>query len=331
MLQAGMYLEQFKASSDNTFKFRCPLCGDSKKSKTLCRGYIYEHEGHYEFKCHNCGRCNRRIGDFFSQINAELYAAYRREVLLMKYDKPKNTKRPRKASGSDYTPDDSPLKGLARISSLPEDHDARKYIEGRKLPAVNQHRLYYCPDFTNWANKLIPNKYDARIQEERILIPLYDEDRTFRGVQGRSLNPYVKNQLRYLTVLLDKTRPVLYNAEHVDFTRKYFVFEGPFDSMFVGNGCATLTATSNYPFKNNNNLVRVLDNQPRNKEVIKQYQKCIDAGEKIVIWPLKSDGKDINQMVKDGQLNSIDVEKFLDDNTFSGLNAQLRFNKWKKI
>ena len=34
-------LEQFKKKTDYLFNFRCPHCGDSKKSKTKARAYLY--------------------------------------------------------------------------------------------------------------------------------------------------------------------------------------------------------------------------------------------------------------------------------------------------
>ena len=34
-------LQQFKKKRDYLFNFRCPVCGDSKKSKTKARAYLY--------------------------------------------------------------------------------------------------------------------------------------------------------------------------------------------------------------------------------------------------------------------------------------------------
>ena len=35
-------LGQFKKKGDYLFNFRCPHCGDSKKSKTKARAYLYQ-------------------------------------------------------------------------------------------------------------------------------------------------------------------------------------------------------------------------------------------------------------------------------------------------
>ena len=48
-------LGQFKKKGDNLFNFRCPHCGDSKKSSTKARGFVYRKKSDMFFKCHNCG------------------------------------------------------------------------------------------------------------------------------------------------------------------------------------------------------------------------------------------------------------------------------------
>jgi len=47
-------LERFKQKRTNLWNFRCPICGDSKKSKTKCRGFVYEKKNKYFYKCFNC-------------------------------------------------------------------------------------------------------------------------------------------------------------------------------------------------------------------------------------------------------------------------------------
>ena len=48
-------LQQFKKKRDYLYNFRCPVCGDSKKSKTKARAYLYRVKSDMFFKCHNCG------------------------------------------------------------------------------------------------------------------------------------------------------------------------------------------------------------------------------------------------------------------------------------
>ena len=48
-------LPKFKRKSDNLFNFRCPHCGDSQKSASKARGFVYRKKNDMFFKCHNCG------------------------------------------------------------------------------------------------------------------------------------------------------------------------------------------------------------------------------------------------------------------------------------
>jgi len=41
LLIASSQLQQFKKKGDHLFNFRCPYCGDSQKSKTKARGFVF--------------------------------------------------------------------------------------------------------------------------------------------------------------------------------------------------------------------------------------------------------------------------------------------------
>ena len=74
-------------------------------------------------------------------------------------------------------------------------------------------------------------------------------------------------------------------------------------------------------------LIFVYDNEPRNREIVNRIGKCIDRGQRVVIWPNGIVEKDINDMVLAGH----DVMSVLESNTYSGLEAKIKFNNWKKI
>lgn len=52
MSQLSGRLRNFKQTSDRTYNFSCPFCGDSDKNKRKARGYIYGDAS--SFHCHNC-------------------------------------------------------------------------------------------------------------------------------------------------------------------------------------------------------------------------------------------------------------------------------------
>jgi hypothetical protein len=75
--------------------------------------------------------------------------------------------------------------------------------------------------------------------------------------------------------------------------------------------------------------VYVYDNEPRSKEICHKMENVIKRNGNICIWPEDVREKDINDMILAGK-SSLDIQKTIDDNTYSGLLAQLEFNKWKK-
>ena len=79
-----------------------------------------------------------------------------------------------------------------------------------------------------------------------------------------------------------------------------------------------------------NDIIIIFDNEPRNREICKQMDSCIRFYKNIVIWPDSMKHKDINDMIMAGYTKK-QIQEIIDDNTFSGVAAQLRFAEWKKI
>ena len=75
------------------------------------------------------------------------------------------------------------------------------------------------------------------------------------------------------------------------------------------------------------NPVWIYDNEPRNREIVQRISKSIDSGQSIVIWPSYIEEKDINDMILSGH----NVQSIIESNTYSGLEAKLKFTTWKKI
>ena len=68
-------LQQFKKKRDYLFNFRCPVCGDSKKSKTKARAYLYRVKTDMFFKCHNCGS-GLNLANLIKLVDRPLYDQY---------------------------------------------------------------------------------------------------------------------------------------------------------------------------------------------------------------------------------------------------------------
>ena len=73
--------------------------------------------------------------------------------------------------------------------------------------------------------------------------------------------------------------------------------------------------------------VWIYGNEPRNREIVSRIERTINNGARVVIWPKDIQEKDINDMF----LSGLNVQSVVESNIFSGLEAKLKFNTWKKV
>ena len=78
-----------------------------------------------------------------------------------------------------------------------------------------------------------------------------------------------------------------------------YVVEGPIDSLFLDNCIAVAGADFTRLEKENTTII--FDNERRNVELLKQIEKTIELGYKIVLWPDDLQEKDINDMIISGK------------------------------
>jgi len=211
---------------------------------------------------------------------------------------------------------------LEKISELNKEHPARDYLERRKIKDLAA--FYYCPKFKDWTNQQKKTFDNLRQDSARIIIPLRDTDGNMFGYQGRSLAP--KAKIRYITIMLDDSKPKVYGLDRIDPSRPVYVTEGPFDSHFIANSIAMCGSdvdlrSFNYQF------VYAFDNEPRSREIVNKIEAAIGSGHKVVIFPKHIKEKDLNDMVLAGH----DVQSLVECNTYSGLEAKLKLNEWKKV
>lgn len=318
-------LERFKQKSEFLWNFRCPICGDSAKNKLKTRGYFFRRKSDLFFQCHNCGTC-MSMGNFLKTIDKSLY----REYQLERY---KN-----ESSGNVAKPDFSFVMkkpvfnikkkiNLPTIKSLPEDHVAKQYVRSRKIPIDTE--LYYAQDFKSFVLEMLPDYEKTLYAESRIVIPFYDKDKKLLGFQGRSIG---ESKVKYITVKMDDDFEKIYGLDRVDLNKRIYVVEGPFDSLFLHNGIATMDA-SLYNITlllGHRDFVFIHDNEPRNKAIVGQMAKTISHNKNIFIWPQDVVSKDINDWILTGATPS-EIQSIIDKNTFEGLRAKLEFERWKKV
>jgi hypothetical protein len=212
---------------------------------------------------------------------------------------------------------------LEKISDLNISHPAREYLEQRGIKDLDY--FYYCPKFKAWTNEQKKMFDNLKQDSPRIIIPLKDKEGNLFGYQGRSLAP--KAKLRYITIMLDEEQPKIFGLDRVKEEDPVYIVEGPFDSTFLKNSVAMAGSDADVRTFGWKNYVWIFDNEPRNKEIVSRISKVIERGDKVVIWPKKIQEKDINDMVLAGHK----VQDVVDSNVYSGLEATLKFNDWKKV
>jgi len=327
----SVQLEKYKVRQTNPYlaNFRCPICGDSKTSKSKARGYIYQKLNALFYKCHNCG-VGLSIGNFIKELNSGLFKEYSLERYKEGYSIPSTSK-----NKVDFTFKPPVFKEkrlldrlLPRLDSLPDTNEAVQYCLLRKIPKEKFSSLYFIDD-VNLIEQIAPSYKDKLIKlTPRLVIPYYDRNDNLIAVTCRSLR---NENLRYLNIVIDKTASLIYNIENVDTSKTVYCCEGPIDSMFLSNAIAASSSNLQRVSKHvpKHNLVLIFDNQPRNKEIVKIMKDAAQNSFKMVVWPENIQQKDINEIICSGT----SPEKVLDvinNNTFSDLSLKLKLNSWSK-
>ena len=308
-------LQKFKRVKDNLYNFRCPICGDSQKNKNKTRGYIYQVKNNTNFKCHNCG-ASMSFNNFVKTIDPTLHKQYTLEKF-----KEGHTGRNFVVEAPKLEFTKPVFKKSINLPKASSDPAAKEYLVNRK---IDPDKFYFADKFMEWTNTQKRTFDTITRDESRIVIPMYDCDKNLIGFQGRALG---KSFTKYITVMLDEEAPKVYGLDSIDKTSPVYITEGPFDSTFIRNSIAMCGADADISNWGISNPVWVYDNEPRNREIVERIRKTIDTGDSIIIWPTNIEQKDINDMVLAGH----DVMSMLELNTYSGLQAKIKFNNWKKI
>jgi transcription elongation factor Elf1 len=308
-------LQKFKRVKSDLYTFRCPICGDSQKNKNKTRGYIYPVKNNTNFKCHNCG-ASLSFNNFLKQIDPTLHKQYTFEKF-----KEGHTGKNFVVEEPKFEFEKPTFKKKLELPKASESSVAKQYLEKRKL---DPEKFYFAHKFKEWVNTQKKTFGTITRDESRIIIPMYSAEKNLIGFQGRSLGP---SQNKYITVMLDDDSPKIYGLEKIDTTKPIYIVEGPFDSEFVENSVALCGSDGDITSFNWGDYIWVYDNEPRNREIVSKISKIIDRGEKVIIWPSSIIEKDINDMILSG-LNVMDVLK---SSTYTGLEAKIKFNNWKKV
>jgi len=330
------HFEKFVRKNDYLFNVRCPICGDSQTKKTKMRGYIYRDKQRLCYKCWNC-QASLWLGALIERVAPHLY----REYLLETF---KDTSKPRMDrllhepgffDGTVSTSTEIMRFGdvdpviyqyAEKVSDLPDSHYCRQYVKNRLIPVRYWSKLYFAEHYDKFLTEIAPEHGKTIKDEPRLCIMVYDRFGAVCAVSGRALGD---SPLRYITLrtTTDETK-LIYGLERVDQSKVVYITEGPLDSLFLENAVASgdanlvLTASRLSAAQ----IILVFDNERRSPEIVKQMERAIKLGHKIVIWPDWVKEKDLNQMVLAGR----DPQVIIAEHIYTGLTALAQLNHWKK-
>ena len=320
-------LPKFKRKSDHLYNFRCPHCGDSKKSSTKARGFVYRKKNDMFFKCHNCG-IGQSLGNLIKFLDPVMY----KEYCFERFKDGKTDTKPE----FDFTPSKLLKKNTAHERTLDElvsfdklvtTHPAKQFVYKRLIPKEHWDKFFLCPNFYEWTNSIVPNKFPSlKGDHPRVVIPFFDREGKFFAFQGRAFG---KEQPKYITIKFDESKQKIYGLDRLDLNKPVMITEGPIDSLFLDNAIALAGADAVVNIQQQQ-CTMIFDNEPRNKQIIDRMEKVVDKKFNLVVWPKTLDIKDINDMIISGK-TSAQIQRLIYNNTYCGLEALQQINNWKKV
>jgi len=332
MKRLSLGLLRFRKVKPNVHVCRCPFCGDSKKSSTITRFFLYVRKGSLNVQCKNCNY-SRSFYNFVFDYAPQQFEEYKKETLLHSFTTKKKEVPVKKTTKPSFNTvinkkEETSLTVLTNTvncATLPDNHPAITYLCGRGFKKAQIERLLYTDDFKSVCMQLSKSSSKNLLENEpRIVIPFYDELGNIKLIQGRALK---KSKMKYITIKTHDDVTKIYGLENLDKTKTTYCVEGPLDSLFVDNCLATCDAN----LTRSDADVLIFDNESRNENIVKLIDSAIDQGRSVVIWPNSTDNKqDINDMIQSGISQKL-LMGVIRKRTFKGLMARLEFNKWKKV
>lgn len=298
-----------KHSSDTDIQCRCPICGDSKKSKSKARLHLYLRNGESRVNCFNeCAVHNRTMYGFLRDYYPSLLPNYRQETFKDRMEELKLDSMD--LLGDFALPDpiqatETPKVLFDLSKYLDRSDKAYDYVESRGLewdPSLGS--IYLAKDNLTIDGKFYPIK-------DYLIIPFYCNGKMF-GFYSRSLTEH-----RFYTYMPSgNTDWKMWNYFNVDMSKTIYIFEGIFDALAaynsgITNVIACCGATPPLDRLKDMDIVLCLDNDQTGKKnavkFLKQGYKCLCYNDIAQ--------KDMNDILKAG----IDVENLILNNVVEGI------------
>ena len=275
------------------------------------------------------------VGNLIKDIDPALHKRYIMERFKNGENKHSNFKEPTFHFEAPKFKPKKTVIHLSSIGSLPKDHYARVYYEGRQIPNKFMDKVFFAEDFKRWAQSVCQVDYTNLTQgEPRLVIPFFDENNKLIGAQGRALRD---SKVRYVTVKVHENSKKVFGLERWTNKAPTYLVEGPIDSLFLPNCLAMAGADmSDLSFLNKINTTLIFDNEPRNEHIGKRMLTALEKGWRVLVWPQDAPNnkwdrhapKAINDMILSG-MSSDEILKMINKNTYSGQRGRWEVTYWK--
>lgn len=333
----SVYLQGFKEVGQNTFIFRCPVCGDSKKNTLKRRGYLYATNDGSFFKCYNCG-ASAGLYQFLKSQNVDLSKRYQFErfgTQVEKNDIPADLlKTDRDERFKNISKDQiRAFKHLTPIYRLCSDHQCIEYLRSRKIPLDIE--MYWAPSLNKMMSSIEAYR-DRQFSTDcsAVVFPFRSPDKKLNYLQARIISGDSKR--RYATFEIEENGLKFWGLDRVDFTKPVYLFEGPIDAMMIDNGVAFAGGNLRQGAKYleglvESKLVLVYDADFKtNSDIFKDMSLAIKRdGRSVVIHDKEFEpNKDMNEAICSGWTKE-EAQGYLERKTCSGLTAELKLTQIK--
>jgi DNA primase len=308
-----------ESKNGHHFHCRCPLCGDSKKSKSKKRFHLDYNGGNSIYHCWNCGESGSFLqiysilkGISINDAKQALYKYNSNDIIQVLSRK----KRDKVINEIEHDNFNYILKDCISISDTTEGHIQSKYKQ-------------YLLDFIK--NRCLSKKvklyvaYKGKFQS-RIIIPIYDKYDNIIYFQARRL--FKEMTKKYDNPTLEKGSIIL-NEYKFDKNKYIIVTEGLIDALNIGdNGTSVLGKEITESFLKKilklteKGVIIALDNDKVGLDSMKLFMKN-NKYKKVVeyfLFPKNHNKyKDINSYVQEHQQNTSTNEtyKFVVNNSHS--------------
>ena len=327
VLRLSQRLERFTDKGDDRYNFRCPICGDSAKSETKTRGWLYSFKNRAFYKCFNC-EFSSTLSAFLKIFDSNLH----REYIFNVFNKDEK-------SGEviidvpTYSHDISILSDLRQCSKVLSDHEAYYYLNIRMIPEKHWSAIFYCNDMNTLIKKVGHHKnLESHDLSNRgfVVVPFIEGDSVNYLMCRAIVN---RGHFRYIMLKCNTEGRKIWGLNKLDPNKTIYITEGVFDAMFLTNSLAvgglSIIKEADYVREKypESEIVIVFDKDfCTNYYVMKQLRRAIKLGYKVFIPNAEFKHKDINEAILSGY-SQRELIEYIKSRTYQTLKAELELSQ----